>query len=57
MPFLWKVQQKDCRRKLGLCLKCGKAGHQARNCGEQRVRQIETTEEKEEPKQGFVKDL
>jgi len=49
--------QKDCRRKLGLCLKCGKAGHQARNCGEQRVRRTEITEEREEPEQGFVEDL
>ena len=52
--------QKDCRRKLGLCLKCGKAGHQARNCTEQRVRQTEIiTEEGEDrtEQQGFVEDL
>ena len=48
--------EKDCRQKLGLCLRCGKGGHIARDCNmAEKVRRIEEEEEKTE--QGFVKDL
>ena len=50
--------EKDCRRKLGLCLRCGKGGHVARdyNMGE-KVRKIEEREDEEKTEQGFVEDL
>src|SRR5882724_2075980 len=48
--------EKDCRRKLGLCLRCGEGGHVARDCNmTEKVRKIEEDNEKTE--QGFVKDL
>jgi len=50
--------QKDCRRKLGLCLRCGKEGHQARDCKTERVRQTNVVEEQDIQSQaGFVEDL
>ena len=50
--------EKDCRRKLGLYLKCGKAGHMAKDCaGTEKTRVVEITEEKDEEEQGFVEDL
>ena len=62
--------QKDCRRKLGLCLICGKSGHNWNGCPEkkergQRQRQVvvdkATTVLKEETDTesatGFVDDL
>ena len=50
--------EKDCRRKLGLCLRCGKAGHMARDCnGAEKSRVVEMTEEKDQEESGFVEDL
>ena len=51
--------EKDCRRKLGLCLRCGKAGHMAKDCtGTEKARVVEITEEKDQDdEQGFVEDL
>jgi len=50
--------EKDCRRKLGLCLRCGKGGHIARDCNMgEKVRKIEEQEDDEKTEQGFVEDL
>jgi hypothetical protein len=50
--------EKDCRRKMGLCLRCGKAGHMAKDCnGPEKVRKVEIEDEEEKQEQGFVEDL
>ena len=50
--------EKDCRRKLGLCLRCGKAGHMAKDCnGSEKVRKVEIEDDEEKTEQGFVEDL
>ena len=51
--------EKDYRRKLGLCLRCGKAGHMAKDCnGAEKTRAVEIMEEKDQgEEQGFIEDL
>jgi hypothetical protein len=50
--------EKDCRRKLGLCLRCGKTGHMAKDCNiQEKVRKVEIEDEEEKQEQGFVEDL
>jgi len=49
--------EKDCRRKLGLCLRCGKGDTLREIVVCREVRRIDGGEEEEKQEQGFVEDL